>query len=447
MKKLLERVSKSETIQFAIKAFTLAFATILLFLSVIAGGNNVLFHRHLWIEGKCEECGKVCSHPEFENGFCTVCGGKEPQVNTETAIGANEKDPEKCPHFFWTSEGKCTVCGFRCPHEQHGADGLCVICGGDCDHSVHDREGRCINDGEYTGHDFKRGICPVCGMSYTPIDDYIPMMLWNKNFEAQGTVTTLNYSAKDYTSDAGEQEMVLRTADVYLPYGYSESGKYDVLFLIDGCRETWLTSPQSYYYNETDLVYTVYIKDLLDNMICQGLCEPVIVVAPRFECRREELPVLTDHEFVQDLLPQVVAEYSTYAPDNSRESIAKARNHFGCVGFDYGADYMFRCIMENALDMVSWYGSIALRATDMKSVGDSLLNNEELRDQQINYLYMSAGEWDELIKNNTKQHIDALQYLNQTDKMTSPFVKIKGAFHDGRSCNTGLYNCLRVFFR
>ncbi len=39
---------------------------------------------HIWENGKCTVCEKVCEHEDFdENGFCTVCGGYEPATDVD----------------------------------------------------------------------------------------------------------------------------------------------------------------------------------------------------------------------------------------------------------------------------------------------------------------------------------------------------------------------------
>lgn len=35
---------------------------------------NSTEHKHSWSDGTCTECGEACSHPEFVEGVCSVCG-------------------------------------------------------------------------------------------------------------------------------------------------------------------------------------------------------------------------------------------------------------------------------------------------------------------------------------------------------------------------------------
>ena len=73
----------------------------------------------------------------------------------------------------------------------------------------------------------------------------------------QGTLETVKY---DFRLDDGSGEVVTKRATVYLPYGYDETQKYDVLYLIHGyggSRRTFLGKPEE----------PRPFKHVIDNMI------------------------------------------------------------------------------------------------------------------------------------------------------------------------------------
>ena len=85
-----------------------------------------------------------------------------------------------------------------------------------------------------------------------------------------GTIESITYMAKDYLGDGPEAE---KKAFVYLPAGYDESKKYNVLYLchgIGGDENEWgFNNPAG-----------SRVKRILDNLIGEGSIEPLIVVTP-----------------------------------------------------------------------------------------------------------------------------------------------------------------------
>ena len=85
-----------------------------------------------------------------------------------------------------------------------------------------------------------------------------------------GTIESITYMAKDYLGDGPEVE---KKAFVYLPAGYDESQKYNVLYLchgIGGDENEWgFNNPAG-----------SRVKRILDNLIGEGSIEPLIVVTP-----------------------------------------------------------------------------------------------------------------------------------------------------------------------
>ena len=96
----------------------------------------------------------------------------------------------------------------------------------------------------------------------------------------QGTVVELEYETPAYAVNdlLGLNETLTKKATVYLPYGYDESKQYNVLYLLHGTKgdadgpmeEFWLVQ------------WGEQTRNVLDNMIEKGLCEPLIVVCPNY---------------------------------------------------------------------------------------------------------------------------------------------------------------------
>ena len=134
----------------------------------------------------------------------------------------------------------------------------------------------------------------------------------------QGQVVRIEYESKDYTRD--DRPATRKPAYVYLPYGYDESRQYDVAYLMHG----WTGTAE-----ETFETLGGAQKNILDWMIQQGDCKPVIVVSPTWDKDNrakdwgescEEIAVF-HNEYENDLIPAVESRFSTYAETTDRAGI------------------------------------------------------------------------------------------------------------------------------
>ncbi|MBQ9982025.1 MAG: carbohydrate binding domain-containing protein [Oscillospiraceae bacterium] len=134
-----------------------------------------------------------------------------------------------------------------------------------------------------------------------------------------------------------------KSLNVYLPYGYDESQKYDIFYLMHGGGE-----------NENTIFGSDVELDLiLDNMIMNGDLEPMIVVTPTFNggnCTAQNFY----NELRKDVIPFVEGKYSTYAESTSEADIAASRKHRAYGGFSMGAVSTW-AVMANCLDLVAYY--------------------------------------------------------------------------------------------
>ena len=101
------------------------------------------------------------------------------------------------------------------------------------------------------------------------ISDLIPTKYITRRFSECGTIETISYTTYDYFGDGSEIE---KYANVYLPYGYDEQKKYNVLYLMHGIggdeNEWGMTGDTS------------RVKIIMDNLIYNEDIEPFIVVTP-----------------------------------------------------------------------------------------------------------------------------------------------------------------------
>ena len=173
----------------------------------------------------------------------------------------------------------------------------------------------------------------------------------------QGTLQDLYYNTYESFSYDEKSQKLQKHAVVYLPYGYDESKKYPVFYLMHGGwsnEYTYLGSPDEPH----------GMKHILDHGIANGEIQPMIVVCPTYNNTSPEdsgdysLALrLTDNyhnELINDLIPAVEGKYSTYAEDTTSEAIAASRDYRAFCGFSMGSMATWRTF-EHSLDYFRYF--------------------------------------------------------------------------------------------
>ena len=378
-----------------------------------------------------------------------------PCTHETWADGACESCALRCVHRAW-EEGLCTRCGWGCPHEQW-LPNACARCGIACPHDVYDRDKHgCLRCGVELSHRYAGYRCEICDEPLEFETGYLPWELFAGS-DRPGTVETLTYETDDYyllsigmESNASWEKAMC----VYLPYGYDPARQYDVLVLLHGMggtEEYWLLGRQEYYGPGTDKVRT---KELLDNMIAQGLCKEMIVVTPCFyqvPAERKIYDRMIDQarfagELQNIILPMIAETYSTYAADGSREALSAAREHFAFAGLSMGSIYGYNAVLPQCVDLFAWYGLFAGAECHTGKVAEAL-NAPENADHPIAFLYNAAGTNDSMALPHQGQYNEILSMTpGLTEGENAAFTWIEDAYHEYRAWGTGLYNFLRIAF-
>ena len=202
-----------------------------------------------------------------------------------------------------------------------------------------------------------------------------------------GTLEELVYETKAYATDG---RPVTKRALVYLPYGYDETLKYNILYLMHGTGDDenyWL---QTHRYN----------KVMLDRMIAQGEIEPLIVVTPTFyvedDGKDSSLDILTfsfREELRNDLMPAVETKYSTWAETADDAGFAASRDHRAFAGLSRGAVTTANAALCGSLDYISWFGLFSSFRTTEEHLNETI-RSEAWQDLPIHYLYATTGIFD-----------------------------------------------------
>ena len=321
-----------------------------------------------------------------------------------------------------------------------------------CLHEAHDPLTQvCARCGQTVCHDYVNGICR-CGKIAPLTSDYFDASFWAPCTHA-GTVETITYTTHD--AYATPQEAFTKSMEVYLPYGYNPSEKYNVLVLLhgNGGDEHYWFKARGYSYADGYSPWEPF-STVLDNMIDRHLCKPVIVVSPTYYLTEEDRLSGNDlsrdstrmrYEVLQSILPAVISRYSTYAAGTGYSDMCAARDHFGFLGASYGGMIACNAILTYDIDVFSWLATVSGIYANVPEMNKTwqILNFSDL---PINYLYTSAGENDTMREDTVSSYESLIGY---SDKLTSSnccYIDVAAAEHEERVWDNAVYNCLMLFF-
>lgn len=302
--------------------------------------------------------------------------------------------------------------------------------------------------------------------------------------DQQGTVVSLEYDTPAYAINDlfGVEETLHKTLNIYLPYGYDESKQYNVLYLLHG-TEGDADGPMEEYWL---IQWGEHTRNVLDNMIKNGLCDPVIVVTPSYYSRvdgyditSEQLdalaerlgndsfinpaaaedggdpdneqnvwPVYFGQELRGNIIPAVESQYSTYAGgDVSEANLIATREHRAFAGLSRGAMTVARSGLSDNADIFAYFGSFSGVWAEFDAFKAALTG--KFADYDIKYWYNGNGRGDFALENHQtfKDRVLAEMGDKFTDGENFAWVLLRDGAHMYPSWIVDLYNSLLVFFR
>lgn len=293
--------------------------------------------------------------------------------------------------------------------------------------------------------------------------------------QQKGTVELVQYVTHDLVS-GGDYE-IMKDLAVYLPYGYDAAQQYDVLILLHCAgadHRFWLVQDREYRIvgegippsqedwtlpgsGSSESFIPVSVPNMLDRMIEEGWCRPLIVVGPcvyLYDHQPSSAGTQYDYtqfsrEFGPDFLSWLAEHYATYASDGSREALAEAREHFGVLGASFGAYAAYLSVIGDNFDLVAWYTFCGGGVIDP----GYLVTSWEARGTQdlpLRLLHISEGEFDD--RAGPEGSVSSLLYYGESTGRTFTeenirFTMIRGWGHEDHSYLVGLFNTLQLFFR
>lgn len=295
--------------------------------------------------------------------------------------------------------------------------------------------------------------------------------------EQQGTIVPLEYDTPAYMFNEllGVDETLHKKLYVYLPYGYDASKQYNVLYLMHGggdSQEYWLGKDKELSGGRP--VFGETTQNVLDNMIFEGLCEPLIVVGPTFyspvegmEISDEQVKAFAEeigednftrvedlytwffrYELRNEIIPLVETGYSTYAGgDMSEESLVASREHRAYAGLSMGSITSAHSVLMGCTDIIAYVGSFSGLRTNFELFKRTM--EEQFAEYPIKFWYNGEGVEDIAFVEHIQFHNNVTSQMTDTfrDGENYAMVVLTDGNHAWTSWITELYNVLLVFFK
>lgn len=225
------------------------------------------------------------------------------------------------------------------------------------------------------------------------------------------------------------------TLNVYLPYGYDSSKKYNIFYLMHGGGE-----------NENTIFSSdVKLNNMLDHMIENGDIEPMIVVTPTFnKCQAETVW----DEVKQSIVPFVEGKYSTYADNTTPAGLEASRMHRAYGGFSMGGGSTWN-VLINDIDYFGYYMPLSGHCWGGASAIENAISGSKYKDST--YILAATGT-DDIAYDNLKPQIDSMKnmsvftYTSDFSKGNLYFLEASGLTHWWGYVRHYVYDALPYFF-
>ncbi|QDU89562.1 Alpha-L-arabinofuranosidase C precursor [Pirellulimonas nuda] len=219
-----------------------------------------------------------------------------------------------------------------------------------------------------------------------------------------------------------------RKMNVYTPPGYSDDRRYPVLYLLHGIGG-----------DETEWQRFCQPETILDNLIADGLAEPMIVVMPNGRAQENDRAVGNVFasapafaRFEADLLDDVIPTIE------SRYSVAADREHRALAGLSMGGGQALNFGLGN-LDVFAWVGGFSSAPNTQPPA--ELVPDPAAAREQLKLLWLACGDQDGLIRISQGVH----GYLKEHDVPHVWHVDSHG--HDPTEWGANLYLFAQRIFK
>lgn len=275
------------------------------------------------------------------------------------------------------------------------------------------------------------------------LSEKIPEKYVTRRTTECGTIEKITYMTRDYYGDGSEIE---KYANVYLPYGYDEEKKYNVLYLMHGIGGDE---------NEWGMIGdSSEVKIMMDNLIFNGDIEPFIVVTPNgrsgadFANRNADYNSFYEFgkELRNDLIPYVESHYATYSGDDNYDMKAD-REHRAMAGLSMGGMQTINIGMCECLDIIGWFGAFSAAPTSYSGAVITEKIDAQFPDEEIKYFYNICGTEDSIAYQSSSTAAKNLPQLSERfrDGENYMWKELSGG-HDFGIWYLGFYHFAQIVF-
>lgn len=261
--------------------------------------------------------------------------------------------------------------------------------------------------------------------------------------ENAGKIERITYTGHNYAGDGCE---VTKEANVYLPAGYSEDKKYNVMYLLHGIggnEDEWGMNKS-----------TSRVKAIMDNLAYYGDIDGFIVVTPNGRAGILEGENATGieafyafgQELRNDLIPYIDSHYSTYADYSEGYDVSLARDHRAIAGLSMGGMQTINIGLDECVDMFSYFGAFSAAPTsNIASKTASILKENKY---PIHFFYNICGLQDNIAYASSSAAAKTLPALCDqfVDGENFMWQELNGG-HDFHIWYLGFYNFAQIAFQ
>lgn len=301
------------------------------------------------------------------------------------------------------------------------------------------------NGSQDNNHEYGNGTIPN-------ILHEIPQEYYSATIK-QGSLIELNYNTyESFSYENSNPTLLTKRAIIYLPYNYLKETKYNIMYMMHG---GWSNETSNLGTPNNPSVF----KNVIDNAIANNDFDPLIIVCPTYNNTNLngqdsdnyslalQLTRNYHNELVNDLIPAVESNYSTYAENTSLEGIKASRNHRAFCGFSMGSVATWRAF-EYCLDYFRYFFPSSGSITSSGQYMENIVEQSNHKSEDF-FIFAMSGTDDFAYSSFTSQ-INAMlstgnnifvEAKNEKDGNLAYVVK-EGNSHNWRAQTEYFYNAL-----
>lgn len=284
-------------------------------------------------------------------------------------------------------------------------------------------------------HVYKNGVCTKCDAEKRDYDaSGFSTLFYKTDPPEKGRLLTVNPKLSD-------GRVLGIPVQVYLPYGYKNTNKYNVIFLVpgsDGTIYNWMKDKISMFIPDGETYGDMSGKRLFDWLIYTGQSAPFIAVSISMQpyngsydqaysryvnfIRDYWLPMIIDGQGQytdSNNNKQVINFGGTYAKSSKESDIKSAKSHFAIAGLSQGSTFVVGYAVNPTSDLGKRFGHKIIMSsfTPANSIATAYNKSSNNKDK----LYFVSGGKIDKSGNGTSSYDIMMSYKKNSTLKKFPF--------------------------